>query len=184
MANYSGLSALALNARQQMHQAIGRIGDILFSVSDNGKRAFPDYFSNDAVEAAVQLLDVVEGPEFNQADDQLAFLTGALGPQVFQDLFSRFPGGQMVPQAESSSAMIMSTPPDTTVPQEPQSTGNSPPHKRARATKKADPLPYAPSIAASRNVSQGEGSSSSLPIVRGRGGSKSGAVKRKRAPRG
>jgi hypothetical protein len=183
VANYAGLSALALNARQQMHQAIQRIGDILFSVSDDGNRVFPDYLSNDAVEAALQVLDVVEGPEFNQADDQLAFLTGALGTKVFQDLFSRFPGGQVHPQAGSSSAMILSTPPNITAPLDPQSTDNSPPHKRARATKKADPLPFAPSIAASRNVSQGEGSSSTLPVTRSRGGSKSGTGKRKRAPR-
>jgi hypothetical protein len=171
VANYAGLSALALNARQQMHQAIQRIGDILFSVSDDGNQVFPDYLSNDAVEAALQVLDVVEGPEFNQADDQLAFLTGALSTQVFQDLFSRFPSGQVHPQAGSSSAMILSTPPNITAPLDPQSTDNSPPHKRARATKKADPLPFAPSIAASRNVSQGEGSSSTLPVTRSQGGS-------------
>jgi hypothetical protein len=182
VANYTGLSALTLNAQQQMHQAIQRIGNILFSVSDNGNWVFPDYLLNNAVKAAVQVLDVVEDPEFNQADDQLAFLTGALSTQVFQDLFSRFPGGQAHPQTGSSSAMVLSTPPNTTALLDPQSTDNSPLHKRMQATKKADPLPFAPSITASCNVSQGEGSSSTLPVTRARGGSKSGAGKHKRAP--
>lgn len=159
-ANYTALSALTINARQQVFSSIKNVANILSTTAEGPARLFPSHMGEDSIVAACDLLDLVEDPTFESEEDTLMALASKLGPEVFKNIFAQ---SREEAEASVASALMDVSPPRTTPLENVQSPQITPPPlKRMRSSHFPLPAPME-----ARTISQGEASTSSVQSSQG-----------------
>jgi hypothetical protein len=173
------------SAREQMLSATLRIGDILSSVSGN-VREFPNDFSNNTIQATLELLDLVKSPNLDVQRVAQLILINNLGPSILQELSTAIRSRPPAEEIGKSFRMDILPPPVRTPVQSPHASPLAKRSRRSKANIALSPSQAGPSSLfplpepiVSRTVSQGEASTSSAHSSCGRSVSVSGRLKRK-----